>query len=97
MTEHELTQKMIEHEARLAGHDEELKTLFRQQKEMRELVESVHELALSVQELTGKVKDVDGRLEVIETDRRQKGHAIWQIVVSALLGGAITYLVTCMF
>lgn len=90
----QLTEKTVAHEAKLAAHDEELKTLFRRQDELQTLAKSTQDLAISVRELAGKLKDVDGRLETIEEDKKKKGFAIWQIAVSAILGGALTYLVT---
>lgn len=90
----QLTEKTVEHEARLAAHDEELKTLFNQQRNIEKLADSTRELAQSVKELAVRVDGVDERLEVIEQDKRHKGNVVWQIIVSALLGGALTYLVT---
>ena len=94
MDVHELTSRLIEHGEKLASHEEELKTLFNQQKNIENLAASSYELAQSVKELTVKVNDVDGRLEAIESEKRNKSFAVWQIVMSALIGGAITYCVT---
>lgn len=47
----QLTEKAIEHEARIAAHDEELKTLFNQQKNIEKLADSTRELAQSVKGL----------------------------------------------
>ncbi|MBR5298537.1 MAG: hypothetical protein IKU29_11830 [Parabacteroides sp.] len=94
MNVEQLTQKTIEHEAKLAAYGEDLKTLFAQQQDIRILTESTKDLAISVRDVATKINDMDDRLEVIEQDKRQKGFAIWQIIVSAILGGALTYLVT---
>lgn len=94
MDVHQLTEKAIAHEARLAAHDEELKTLFNQQKNIEKLADSTRELAQSVKGLTVRVNDVDDRLDTIEGEERKKRFAVWQIIVSALFGGALTYLVT---
>lgn len=90
----QLTNKTVEHEAKLAAHEEELKTLFRRQDELQVLAKSTQDLAISVRDLAGKLNDVDERLESIEVDKQKKSFAIWQIAVSAILGGALTYLVT---
>ena len=89
-----LTGIVMEHEAKLSAHGEELKTLFSQQKDIKALAKSTQELALSVRDLAGRVNDVDGRLEIIEQDKRHKGSIVWQTIVSALLGGALTYIIT---
>ena len=94
MTVEQLTEKTMQHEAKLAAHDEELKTLFQRQGELQTLAKSTQDLAISVRDLAGKLNDVDERLETIEDDKKKKGFAIWQIAVSAILGGALTYLVT---
>lgn len=90
----QLTDKTMEHEARLAAHEEELKTLFNQQKNIEKLADSTHELAKSVERLTENVNDVDQRLDTIESTTRKRGAVIWQAVVSAIVGGGITYIVT---
>ena len=90
----QLTEKTIAHEARLAAHDEELRTLFNQQKNIEKLEDSTRDLEQSVKELTVRVNDVDDRLDTIEGEERKKRFAVWQIIVSALFGGALTYLVT---
>lgn len=91
---HELTSRVIAHGEKLVAHEEEIKTLFNQQKNIESLAASSYELAQSVKELTIKVNNVDERLEVIEGEKRNKGFAIWQIAMSAIIGGAITYCIT---
>ena len=94
---HELADRVIKHSEKIAAHDEEIKTLFNQQKNIEKLAQTTQELALSVKELTAHMCGVEDRLEIIEGEKRQKGFAIWQIVVSAIAGGAVTYLITSMF
>lgn len=94
MDTHELTAKVFQYEKTLAEHQEKIHTLFNQQKNIEKLASSTQELALSVKELAGRVNDVDDRLELIESEKRQKGYALWQIVISALIGGVITYVIT---
>lgn len=90
----QLTEKVVEHEARLAAHEEELKTLFNQQKAIEELTKTNGELISKVGEMSGTLASVDKRLDEIENDGKRKRFAVWQIAASALLGGGITYLVT---
>lgn len=94
---HELTSRVIEHGEKISAHDEEIKTLFNQQKNIEKLATTTQELALSMKELTAHMCGVEDRLEIIEGEKRQKGFAIWQIVVSAIVGGAVTYLATSLF
>ena len=94
MDTHELTAKVFQYEKTLAEHQEKIHTLFNQQKNIEKLANSTQELALSVKELAGRVNDVDDRLELIESEKRQKGYALWQIVMSAFIGGVVTYIVT---
>ena len=94
MDTHELTAKVFQYEKTLAEHQEKIHTLFNQQRNIEKLATSTQELALSVKELAGRVNDVDDRLEIIESERRQKGYAVWQIIMSAVVGGAATFIVT---
>lgn len=71
--------------------------------EIKSLTESVHSIALSTHDIKGEIGNVKGelthvgdRLGVIENDKRQKNLAVWQVFVSALLGGGLTLLVTKM-
>lgn len=91
---HELTKKAFEHGELLARHEGDIKTLFNNQKDIKSLAESTQDLALSVKELAGRMSEVDERLELIESEKRQKGFALWQIIMSALVGGVITYAIT---
>ena len=86
----QLTDKAMEHEARLAAHEEELKMLFNQQKNIEKLADSTHELAKSVEALAGRVSDMDERLNVIEEEGRYKARTVWACVVSGVLGAAVT-------
>lgn len=94
---HELTDRVVKHGEKIVAHDEEIKTLFNQQKNIEKLAQTTQELALSVKELTAHMCGVEDRLEIIEGEKRQKGFAIWQIVVSAVVGGVVTYLVASLF
>lgn len=91
---HELTDRVVKHGEKIAAHDEEIKTLFNQQKNIEKLAQTTQELALSVKELTAHMCGVEDRLETIEKEKKQKSLAVWQAVISAIVGGAVTYLVT---
>ena len=89
-----LEERVQENGEHLARHDEQIKTLFSQQEDIKKLAESTHSLAISVEKLTARICNVEDDLQLINNDKRQKSYAIWQIVVSAVIGGAATFIVT---
>lgn len=98
METNQITDKLIEHSELLSRHNADISSLScsvedikRRSEEHGAIVESIHELALSVRELSGKVADVDGRLAAVEHDSRLKSRSLWQIILSALAGGLVTY------
>ena len=94
MDAYHLTKKVMEHEAALAAHNEEIKTLFVQQKNIEALAKSTQEIAEAVLELTMRVNELDEQFDILHTDKRNRVFVIWQALVSALVGGGITYLIT---
>ena len=94
MDVHQLTTKVMEHEAALAAHKEELKTLFTQQKNIETLAKSTQELAESVKELTVRLNSDYERLDTMEGEKSRKRFALWQILLSAMAGGDVTYTIT---
>lgn len=91
---HELTDRVVKHGEKIVAHDEEIKTLFNQQKNIERLANTTQELALSVKDLTAHMCGVEDRLETIENEKKQKSLAMWQAVVSAVIGGVITFIIT---
>ena len=94
---HEITPRIFEHTEILSAHEQEIKTLFKQQKNIEALTESTQNLAISVKEIAMQQKDICDRLADIEDEKKQKNLAIWQAAVSAVVGGVVTYLVTSLF
>jgi uncharacterized membrane protein YjjP (DUF1212 family) len=94
MDVHQLTTKVMEHEAALAAHKEELKTLFTQQKNFEKMVKSIQEMAEALQLMNVRVNSIDERLDTMEGEKSQRRFALWQILLSALAGGAVTYIIT---
>lgn len=94
MDVHQLTTKVMEHEAALAAHKEELKTLFTQQKNFEKMVKSIQEMAEALQLMNVRVNSIDERLDTMEGEKSQRCFALWQILLSALAGGAVTYIIT---
>ena len=87
-------ERLQEHGEHLARHDEQIKTLLLQQADIKALAESTHSLAMSVEKLTQRICSVEDDLEALNAEKRQKSFAVWQIVVSAIVGGAVTFLLT---
>ena len=94
MDVHQLTTKVMEHEAAIAAHKEELKTLFTQQKNFEKMVKSIQEMAEALQLMNVRVNSIDERLDTMEGEKSQRRFALWQILLSALAGGAVTYIIT---
>lgn len=89
-----LEERVQDNGERLARHTEQIKTLFAQQEQIEKLAESTHALALSIEKLTNRVCSVEDNLDLINNEKRQKSFAVWQIVVSAIIGGAATFILT---
>ena len=85
---------IIDHESRISKHTEDIKTLFEQQKDIRDLAKATQEMAKNMAALTEQMKSMDGRMMAFEEAKGKKSFAIWQIVMSALLGGTIAYIIS---
>ena len=93
----QLTEKFIDHESRLSKHTEDIKTLFEQQKAIKELAESTQCVATNIAALTEQVKSMNTRVSAFEEEKQKKGFAIWQIIASAALGAIVTFIISRMF
>ena len=91
-----VTDKIMEHEGRIAKAESDIKTLFNQQKSIEKLVDSTQTLAISVEKLASKVNDVDDRLDCIEKGEKQKHFEIWKVLVPGVVGALIMYAVNYM-
>lgn len=96
MNTEQLTEKIIDHESRLSKHTEDIKTLFEQQKAIKDLAESTQCMATNIAALTEQVKSMNTRVSAFEEEKAKRGFAIWQIVASAALGAAVTFIVSKM-
>ena len=94
MTSDAVVEKILDHESRISKHTEDIKTLFEQQKTIRDLANSTQDMATNVAALTEQIKSLNSRVVAFEEDKGKKNFAVWQIIVSALLGGTITYIVS---
>lgn len=96
-----LTQKTMEQEAKIAHQQADIEEIFRQQKKQDAKIEEnskmltvIHELVVTMTEVKCGVQDLNERVEIIENDKRTKAHAVWQIIISAVIGGGLTLLIT---
>lgn len=83
---------MSEIEVTLAQHTEQIKTLFKESAENKQLTESVQKLALSVERLTMQMSQQGERIDALEEASKFKARTIWSCVASALLGGIVTFI-----
>ncbi|MEZ4358136.1 MAG: hypothetical protein R2876_05870 [Eubacteriales bacterium] len=83
---------LFSHTTEIAEHGQQIKTLFEQQKEIRELAKSTNNLALSVEKLAEQFKNIDGRLGAIENDKRYKINMIWASLATGVIGAVVAFL-----
>lgn len=82
---------MSEVEVTLAQHTEQIKTLFKESAENKQLTESVQKLALSVERLTLQMTQQENRIAAIEDNSKFKWRTVWSCVASAILGAVVAY------
>lgn len=85
---------MADWETAFAHHDEQIKTLFNNQKIIEKLADSVQELAESIATQTEQIKNMDKRLSSIEDNAKYKNRTVWACVVTGILGAAIAAVMT---
>lgn len=88
----EQAQKILENQARM---EEQIKTLFRQQADIKELTETVHRLATALEKqglaLQTTEKKVDGvKIDVDEI--KSKPAKRWDAVIAAVISGIVMFL-----
>lgn len=82
---------MSEIEIVLAQHTEQIKTLFKESAENKQLTESVQKLAISVERLTMQMSQQGERIEALEDNARFKWRTVWSCVASAILGAIVAF------
>lgn len=88
-----VTDKIMEHEGKIAKVESDIKTLFNQQKSIEKLVDTTQSLAISVEKLASKVNDVDDRLDCIENSEKQKNFEVWRAIVPTAIVGIVSFLI----
>lgn len=80
---------MADWETAFAHHDEQIKTLFNNQKIIEKMADSVHEMAESIATQTEQIKNMEKRLSSIEESAIYKNRTVWACVVTCVLGAAV--------
>lgn len=93
--------KVEEMSERLARMEEQIKTLFKQQADIKDLTETVHKLALSIERQGLSLQTTDKKVDSVKTDvdeLKQKPAKRWETVItgiiSALVGAFMAYMLT---
>ena len=96
MTNEQLTKTVIAHGEKISRIEEDIARLLETQSDIKDLTKSTHEIALGMKELQSDVKDVKGRITIVEDTQRSKNAAVWQIVMSVIISGIGTYVISNM-
>ena len=83
---------MEEIREQIARHDEKIRTLFEQQKQIKSLAASTNRLAVSVEKLATQMMNHEARIGEIEEGNRYKLRTAWACIVTGVLGAAAAYL-----
>ena len=89
MDTRQLTTEVARIDRTVSGHTEQIRTLFEQQKEIKDLTKATNSLAISVEKLVDKVINVDERLDCIEKGEKQQNFEIWKAVVHKAIVGIV--------
>lgn len=88
----EQIQKILENQARM---EEQIKTLFRQQEEIRRLTETVQSLALALEKQAVALQSTEKKVTEVKTDVdeiKTKPAKRWDAIIAALIAGAVGFL-----
>lgn len=94
MDEARLNERLSEITAEIAAIKSEIKTLFTQQKEQRELLESVHDLARAVDRQTVILEQQGRDIDTLKTDLttiKERPQKRWDIVITAAITAIVTF------
>lgn len=91
-------EQKIEHMAvTIATHTEQIKTLFIQQGEQKQLTDSVHSLALAVRDIANEQKNTSHIVSLLSADvdvLKDKPAKRWDSVISVIITVAVTAILT---
>lgn len=77
---------------KLVQHDEQIKTLFKQQEEIKKLAETVAELGKSTMILAESVKAIKNDVDELKEARKYKMRQIWGTVATSIVSALVGYL-----
>ena len=88
----EQLQKILENQARM---EEQIKTLFRQQEEIKRLTETVQSLALALEKQGVALQSTEKKVSEVKTDVDEiklKPAKRWDAIIAALIAGVVGFL-----
>lgn len=83
---------MEELKLKIVQHDEQIKTLFKNQEDLRKLTETVQDLGKSTMVLAESVKTLRGDVDEIKDANRFKARQIWTTVATGVLSALVGYI-----
>lgn len=91
MNEEQL-QKILENQARM---DEQIKTLFKNQQEIKDLTETVHKLATALEKQGMALQNTEKKVDAVKSDVdeiKTKPGKRWDAVIAAVISGIVMFL-----
>lgn len=91
MNEEQLT-KILENQVRM---EEQIKTLFKQQAEIKELTETVQRLAITLEKQQMAIQSTEKKVDGVKSDVdeiKAKPTKRWETIVAALITGVVGFL-----
>lgn len=76
----------------LVKHDEQIKTLFKNQEDLHKLTETVQDLGKSTMVLAESVKTLRGDVDEIKDANKFKARQIWTTVATGVLSALVGYI-----
>lgn len=83
---------MEEIELKIVQHDEQIKTLFKNQEDIRKLTETVQDLGKSTMVLAESVKTLRSDVDDIKDANKYKARQIWTTVATGVISALVGYI-----
>lgn len=83
---------MDEIAVKLAQHSEQIKTLFKQQEDLKRLTESVSDLGKSTIMLAESVKKLRSDVDEMKETQKYKSRQIWTTVATGVVSALVGYI-----
>lgn len=81
-----------EMQIKITQHDEQIKTLFKNQEDIRKLTETVQDLGKSTMVLAESVKTLRNDVDEIKDANKFKARQIWTTVATGVLSALVGYI-----